>query len=165
MTASDFNTIVVRHDDFLRPYAISLTHNSEDAKDLYQETMFRALLNHEKYQFGTNLKAWLYTIMRNIFINSYRRNKKFTKVDSELPADFYLYHVGKTANNEGWGNLRMSEIKAAVEKLPAIFRISFELHYTGYKYQEIAELLNQPLGTIKSRIHFARKILISQLER
>ena len=101
MTITDFNTVVVGHGEFLRPYAISLTHNPEDAQDLYQETMMRALMNREKYQFGTNLKAWLYTIMRNIFINNYRRNHKFIKVESTAPADVYMYHAGRIAQNDG----------------------------------------------------------------
>jgi len=165
MTATDFNNLVVRHGDFLKPYAISLTNDHDDAKDLYQETMLRALLNKEKYQFGTNLKAWLYTIMRNIFINNYRRNKKFTKITGETPIEVLAAQPMHKAYNNGWSNIRLNEIRKAVDNLPQIFRLSFELHYTGYKYQEIANLLQEPLGTIKSRIHFARKMLISELER
>jgi RNA polymerase sigma-70 factor (ECF subfamily) len=128
--------------------------------------MLRALLNRDKYQFGTNLKAWLYTIMRNVFINNYRRNKRFTKVSDEVPpADVYDASVSRTSANNGWTNVRLSEIKKAIDNLPQIFRLSFELHYIGYKYQEIASLLEEPLGTIKSRIHFARKILVSNLDR
>ncbi len=166
MTATDFNTMVVRHSDFLKPYAISLTQNHEDAKDLFQETMVRALVNKEKYQFGTNLKAWLYTIMRNIFINNYRRSKKFIKVSAgDYSAESFTNYTGPVTYNNGWTNVRMNEIQLAISNLPSNFRLSFELHYTGYKYQEIAELLLEPLGTIKSRIHFARKLLTAQLER
>jgi RNA polymerase sigma factor (sigma-70 family) len=164
MTATDFNHLVVRHSDYLKPYAISLTQNYEDARDLYQETMLRALLNKEKYQFGTNLKAWLYTIMRNIFINAYRRNKKFSKAACEPGMDL-PYAADRAGYNDGWMNVRIAEIKKGIDGLPNIFRLPFELHYTGYKYQEIAELLQEPLGTIKSRIHFARKTLMQQLER
>lgn len=164
MTATDFNYLVSRHTDFLRPYAISLTNDHEDAKDLYQETMLRALMNKDKYEFGTNLKAWLYTIMRNIFINNYRRNKKFSKVENETASEFYI-NESRTVSNSGWQHLRMREIKTAIDKLPNVFRLSFELYYTGYKYQEISELLNEPLGTVKSRIHFARKMLVAQLDR
>lgn len=165
MTATDFDNMVIRHSDFLKPYAIALTHDHDDAKDLFQETMLKALLNKEKYQFGTNLKAWLYTIMRNIFINNYRRNKKFTKVSSDIPAEVGALQTGRMTYNNGWSNVRMGEIKKAIDNLPQIFRLSFELHYIGYKYQEIAGLLQEPLGTVKSRIHFARKMLISELER
>lgn len=165
MTTADFNNLIVGHSEFLRPYAITLTRDQEDAKDLFQETMVRALINRDKYQFGTNLKGWLYTIMRNIFINNYRHNKKFIKVSNEVAPDIYMHQADKSAHNEGWNNVRLSEIKSAIEELPSVFRLSFELYYTGYKYQEIAELLREPLGTIKSRIHFARKTLTAKLER
>ncbi|MDR3679786.1 MAG: RNA polymerase sigma factor [Flavipsychrobacter sp.] len=164
MTATDFDRMVVLHSEFLRPYAVSLTHSQEDAKDLFQETMVRALLNRDKYQFGTNLKAWLYTIMRNVFINNYRKNKKHRKVDDQAP-ESYIYTMNKTAQNDGWAHMRINEIKEAIDNLPNVFRLSFELHYTGYKYQEIADLLHEPLGTIKSRIHFARKQLVENIER
>ncbi|HRO42927.1 MAG TPA: RNA polymerase sigma factor [Flavipsychrobacter sp.] len=164
MTATDFTYLVSRHSDFLRPYAVTLTKDHEDAKDLFQETMLRALLNKEKYQFGTNLKAWLYTIMRNIFINNYRRNKKFSKIENETASDYFINESGRI-NNNGWQNLRIAEIKNAVENLPGVFRMSFELYYSGYKYQEISELLNEPLGTVKSRIHFARKMLVAKIDR
>ena len=163
MTNADFENMVVLHGNYLHPYAISLTQDREDAKDLYQETIMRALVNRDKYQFGTNLKAWLYTIMRNTFINSYRRNKKFQKVSAESSAEVHQQQM--MTQNMGYSNLRLAEIKKAIENLPDIFRLSFELYYTGYKYHEIAVLLNEPLGTIKSRIHFARKMLVSKLTR
>lgn len=163
MTAADFDNLVVKHADFLKPYAVSLTKDHEDAKDLYQETMMRALLNKDKYQFGTNLKAWMYTIMRNIFINNYRRSKKMITVAADSSAA--ISTPASTTYNYGWNNVRLAEIKKAIDELPDIFRLSFELHYTGYKYQEIAELLHEPLGTVKSRIHFARKQLTSILDR
>ncbi len=165
MTATDFDNMLVLHSDFLKPYAESLTRSNEDAKDLFQETMVRALVYREKYEFGTNLKAWLYTIMRNIFINNYRKNKKVQKVDFLPATEAYMYTMNKTAQNQGWANMRMNEIKQAVDNLPQVFRLSFELHFTGYKYQEIADLLQEPLGTIKSRIHFARKMLVEKIER
>ncbi|OJW82936.1 MAG: RNA polymerase subunit sigma [Bacteroidetes bacterium 46-16] len=165
MTATDFNELVVLHSDFLKPYAISLTRDSENAKDLFQETIFKALLNREKYHFGTNLKAWLHTIMRNIFINGYRRNKKYNYSDNLPAAEAHLYGKGNALQNNGISRLQVAEIEAAINDLPHVFRIAFELHYTGYKYQEIADLLKEPLGTVKSRIHFARKLLMAKLER
>ncbi|MFT4060720.1 MAG: RNA polymerase sigma factor [Edaphocola sp.] len=165
MTAKEFNEMLIGNSDFLQPVAVSLTHDSEDAKDLIQETMYRAMANREKYQAGTNIKAWLYTIMRNIFINNYRRNKKFAKVAADVPQDYFLYQTGRVARNEGIVNNGVREIKAAINRLPDIFRLSFELHYLGYKYQEIADALQEPLGTIKSRIHFARKMLAARLTR
>src|SRR5690606_9731989 len=137
----------------------------EEAKDLIQDTLYRALVNWEKYQTGTNIRAWLYTIMRNIFINNYRRKKKFTKVTSEVPQDYYLFQTDRTEQNDGIMNSDLNEIRSAIDRLPEIFRLSFEMHYLGYKYQEIADTLKEPLGTIKSRIHFARKMLATRLSR
>jgi RNA polymerase sigma factor (sigma-70 family) len=161
MTAADFNRLVIKHENQLRPFAISLTRNPEDARDLYQETMLRALVNRDRYQFGTNLKAWLFTIMRNIFINNYRRRKKGLINELTGPHE----QIPDQARNDGWSRLRTGEIEHAVNQLPSAYRVSFELYHTGYKYQEIADLLEEPLGTIKSRIHFARKTLVGRLER
>jgi RNA polymerase sigma factor (sigma-70 family) len=165
MTASEFNRLILQNSEFLQPVAVSLTRDTEDAKDLIQETLYRAIANREKYHNGTNIKAWLYTIMRNVFINNYRRKKKFTKVSSDVPQDYFLFQTNRVAQNEGVVNSGLREIKAAIDRLPEIFRLSFELHYIGYKYQEIAETLQEPLGTIKSRIHFARKMLSAKLSR
>ncbi|MEJ7682665.1 MAG: sigma-70 family RNA polymerase sigma factor [Segetibacter sp.] len=76
MSTIEFNQLLLTNAEFLRPFAITLTHDNETAKDLFQETLFRALANKEKYNVGTNIKAWLYTIMRNIFINNYRRKAR-----------------------------------------------------------------------------------------
>lgn len=165
MTTTDFNNAIAYESDFLKPYANALTRDLDEAKDLFQETIVRALLNKDKYKIGTNLKAWLYTIMRNIFINNYRKGKRFTKVGNDVPEEILMFHTGKKALNDGMTNVRVQEIRKEVEKLPEAFRQSFELYYMGYKYQDIADVLNEPLGTVKSRIHFARKILVSKLER
>lgn len=165
MTAPDFERMVVRHHQYLQPFALSLTRDSDDAADLCQETVLRALLNREKYMLGTNLKAWLYTIMRNTFINGYRRNRRMVKIAQPDGIEFAFEAAGIAARNEGYNRLRVKEIAKALEEVPMVFRLSFELYYTGYKYNEIAALLGEPLGTIKSRIHFARKALAKKLER
>lgn len=165
MTEQTFNRMLLDNRQFLEPASLALTQNEEEAKDLIQDTLYRALVNWEKYQTGTNIRAWLYTIMRNIFINNYRRKKKFTKVTSEVPQDYYLFQTDRTAQNDGIMNSGLNEIRSAIDRLPEIFRLSFEMHYLGYKYQEIADTLKEPLGTIKSRIHFARKMLATRLSR
>lgn len=165
MTTTDFNNALANHTDYLKPYANTLTQNAEDAKDLFQETMMRALQNRDKYRVGTNLKAWLYTIMRNIFINNYRKNKRFTKVSSDTPDEIIMHHGKGTTNVSGWNTIRLNEVKKAINNLPDTYRQSFELYHTGYKYNDIADILGEPLGTIKSRIHFARKILVAKLDR
>jgi RNA polymerase sigma factor (sigma-70 family) len=165
MSTIEFNQILLSNAEFLKPFANTFTADKEDAKDLLQETMFRALSNQEKYNAGTNIKAWLYTIMRNIFINNYRRKAKQNTIFDSTPNEFLLNYNQVTTANAAEVNLRMKDIQAAVHKLPEIFRNPFMLYFEGYKYHEIAKALNEPLGTIKSRIHFARKLLKEQLTR
>ncbi len=165
MPVSGFEGLLISHRDYLQPFAVSLTRDADDAADLCQETMLRALLYRDKYTTGTNLKAWLYTIMRNTFINGYRRGKRMVKIAHPDGVEVAFEAAGMAARNEGYGRLQAREIGKALEEIPHVFRISFELYYIGYKYAEIAELLGEPLGTIKSRIHFARKALASRLER
>lgn len=165
MSAVDFNRMLLDNADFLKPFAITLTRDQETAKDLLQETMCRALTNQEKYHVGTNIKAWLYTIMRNIFINNYRRKVKRNTIFDNSANDFLLNSNQLATANAAESNLRMKEIHNAIHSLPDIFRNPFLLYYDGFKYHEIAQMLDEPLGTIKSRIHFARKLLKNQIAR
>ena len=165
MSTVEFNQVLLRNADYLKPFAITLTRDAETAKDLLQETMYRALANKEKYNVGTNIKAWLYTIMRNIFINDYRRKAKQNTIFDATPNDFLLDHNQASIANAAETGLRLKDIQAAVYQLPEIFRNPFMLYFEGYKYHEIAVLLTEPLGTIKSRIHFARKLLKEQITR
>lgn len=165
MSTIEFNQTLVSNTEYLTPFAMKLTRDMEKAKDLIQDTLYRALANQEKFNDGTNIKAWMYTIMRNIFINNYRRTAKQKTVLDNTPNDFLLDYNQFTTANLAEANLGLKEIKAAVHQLPEIFKIPFELYFEGYKYHEIAEELAEPLGTIKSRIHFARKLLKEQLSR
>ena len=165
MATIDFDKMLIDNTTFLQPFAFSLTRDNERAKDLLQETIFRALANREKYNVGTNIKAWLYTIMRNIFINNYRRKAKQQTIFDNSENDFFINYNQFSISNHAEGDLKLKEIRKAVSDLPAIFKNPFSLYCDGYKYHEIAELLEEPLGTIKSRIHFARKLLKAQLER
>ncbi len=165
MSAIEFDQVIINNAEYLKPFAITLTRDNETAKDLLQETMFRALANKEKYNTGTNIKAWLYTIMRNIFINDYRRKTKQNTVLDNSINDFLLNSNQLSVVNAAESNLKMKEIQQAVYHLPDIFKNPFMLYFDGYKYNEIAALLKEPLGTIKSRIHFARKLLKEQLTR
>lgn len=163
MSVAEFNRMLVTHSDFLKPFAISLTKDLDSARDLLQETMYRALANKEKYSVGTNIKAWLYTILRNTFINDYRRKVKRNQVLQQAPANG-LPDAGISMFTAD-GGMELKETWRMVRELPDIFRNPFILYFEGYKYHEIAEMLNEPLGTIKSRIHFARKLLKNQIER
>jgi|SRR5882757_2639134 len=165
MSNIEFDRLLMSNADYLKPFAITLTRDTETAKDLLQETMFRALANQEKYNVGTNIKAWLYTIMRNIFINNYRRKSKQNTVSDNTANEFLLNHNQFAIANTAEANLKLKDIQAVVHKLPDIFRTPFMLYFEGYKYNEIADVLKEPLGTIKSRIHFARKLLKEQIER
>jgi RNA polymerase sigma-70 factor (ECF subfamily) len=165
MSTVEFNQMLVNNAEFLKPFAITLTRDSEAAKDLFQETLFRALSNKDKYSVGTNIKAWLYTIMRNIFINNYRRKVKQNTIFDSTPNDFLLNQTQSVIANNAESNLRLKDIQEAIHNLPQIFRNPFLLYFDGFKYHEIADMLSEPLGTIKSRIHFARKLLKTQIER
>ncbi len=165
MSAIDFNQLLISNTEFLKPFAVTLTRDNEVAKDLLQETMYRALANKDKYNVGTNIKAWLYTIMRNIFINNYRRKAKQNTIFDNSPNEFLLNYNQVTISNAAEGALKLKDIQGAIQKLPEIFKDPFLLYFEGYKYHEIADILKEPLGTIKSRIHFARKLLKEQLNR
>src|SRR3984885_3180820 len=165
MSNIEFNQLLLSNTEFLKPFANTFTADKEDAKDLLQETMFRALSNQEKYNAGTNIKAWLYTIMRNIFINNYRRKTKQNTIFDSTPNEFLLNSAQMAVPGSLESNLRLKDIQVAIHNLPEIFRNPFLLYFDGFKYHEIAEMLQEPLGTIKSRIHFARKLLKTQIQR
>jgi RNA polymerase sigma factor (sigma-70 family) len=165
MASLEFSQMLVNNSEFLKPFAITLTRDSDAAQDLYQETLYRALANKDKYNVGTNIKAWLYTIMRNIFINNYRRKAKQNTIFDSTPNDFLLNQTQVTTANAAESILKLKDIQQAIHNLPEIFRNPFLLYFDGYKYHEIAQMLGEPLGTIKSRIHFARKLLKAQVQR
>lgn len=165
MSTVEFNQMLVVNSDFLKPFAITLTRDTETAQDLYQETLYRALHNKDKYNVGTNMKAWLYTIMKNIFINNYRRKSKRLVVSDGFKNEFLINSAQNAVANNAVAGMNMKEVYAALHNLPEIFKSPFLLYFEGYKYNEIAEMLNEPLGTIKSRIHFARRLLKAQIER
>jgi len=165
MSTTEFSELLLKNSEPLRPFAISLTRDNEIAKDLFQETLYKALANHEKYNSGTNIKAWLFTIMRNIFINGYRRNSRFKNIQEKEIAEHTSENGSSKTENSAESLIRQKEISMAIHQLPEIFRKSFMLYVNGYKYHEIAEALNEPLGTIKSRIFFARKSLREQISK
>ena len=159
MSTQEFNSLVLTSAEGLKPFAITLTRDHETAKDLCQETLYKAFTYRDKYEPGTNVKAWLFTIMRNIFINDYRRNIRKRAVMEVVKSSAAPYALSSESL------LRLKEINGVVHHLPAIFKRACLLYLNGYKYHEIALVLNEPLGTIKSRIHFAKKLLQKQLDR
>src|SRR5215470_18829859 len=110
MASVDFNNLLVNNADFLRPFAINLTKDTETAKDLFQETLYKALANKEKYSVGTNIKAWLFTIMRNIFINNYRRKAKQKTIFDSTPNDYLINNNQTAVAGAAESNLRVKDL-------------------------------------------------------
>ena len=158
-TTTSFQPNLMNLQSNLLNFAYMLTSNRDDAYDLLQDTTLKALDNQDKYAENTNFKAWVMTIMRNIFINNYRRTARAATV---VDTTDNLYHLnlsqdsGFESPEESYG---ASEITMAINEFSDEYRIPFSMHVAGYKYNEIAEKMNLPLGTVKSRIFFARKKL------
>src|SRR5450432_995732 len=134
MASSEFSQMLVNNSEFLKPFAITLTRDSDAAQDLYQETLYRALANKDKYNVGTNIKAWLYTIMRNIFINNYRKKIKQNIISDSTSGEFLLDFNQSAIANLGESRLRLKEIQTEIYHLPSIFKDPFLLYFDGYKY-------------------------------
>lgn len=162
MSVINFQAEVKTATMVLKPHAMRLTRDVHDAEDLIQETVVRALIHKDKFQDGTNIRAWLFTIMKNIFINDYRKKSKRNTVSDTTDNLFYL-NASTTISNAGERAFVMNDIRSALLKISNELRVPFLMHYKGYKYNEIAEQLNLPLGTVKSRIFFARKELKDML--
>lgn len=148
----------------LLSFAYPLTTNREEAQDLLQDTTLKALDNEDKYVDNVNFKGWIFTIMRNIFINNYRQTvRKATVIDQTKE----LYHLNVSQDSgidTPDGSFAIKEISEAINSFSDDYRIPFSMHVAGYKYQEIAEKMQLPLGTVKSRIFFARQRLQGMLK-
>ena len=143
----------------LRAFSLKLSGNMTDAEDLYQDTILRIINNAEKYNPGTNFKAWAITIMRNIFINNYRKKARRNLIIDQTPNNYYIDSSNSNVKNDGETEMGYKELMKLVNNLEEDFKRPFLMAYQGYKYDEIAKELDSPLGTIKSRIFFARKKL------
>ena len=156
---TNFKNSVLGMQGNLLSFALKLTANREEAQDLVQDTTLKALRNEEKFVENTNFKGWMLTIMRNIFINNYRKNaRENTMVDSSEDL-FHLNLCQESGLETPEGAYACNEISAIIAGFSAEYREPFSMHVAGYKYEEIAEKLMMPLGTVKSRIFFARKKL------
>ncbi len=160
--SSDFKQLVYTASKSLRVPAMKFTHNSSDANDLIQDTLLKALSNSDKYKEGTNIKAWLFIIMKNTFISKYHKIKRQSYVD--LSENITINNRLESSYNKGVSNLCNKEILIAIEELENEFKIPFLMHFEGFKYREIEKKLHIPLGTIKNRIHVARKKLMDKLK-
>lgn len=145
-------------------FALKLTSNQQDANDLFQETAYRALKHKSHFQPGTNMAGWLLTIMRNVFINQYRRKKRRAILLDHSDSQFLLQSGNASEMNNGELKLLYDDVKELIEALDKGMKEPFLMHFAGYKYDEIAEKMGLPLGTVKSRIFFARKNLKMAIE-
>lgn len=163
-TSTILGTDIMQYEQLLRPFAFNLTQSREATEDLLQDTFYRALVNQDKFSEGTNIKAWLFTIMRNIFINNYRRNKKRNTITDSSDNQYLLNSTKKVEQNGSERNFLAEDIQNAMKEVSKDFTEPFMMYFNGFHYQEIADTLNLPLGTVKSRIFFARKELQSKLK-
>ncbi len=163
MTALEFTYTLHQASTALRPFAMRLTKDLDDAKDLLQDTLMKAFLNQEKFTEGTNLKAWLYTIMRNTFLTKYQRAMKRNTFIDTTDSMYYLNSSSCMVQSDAYPTFAQEEIQKALEKVDDLFKVPFLLYFHGYKYHEIADRLAIPIGTVKNRIHIARKELKERL--
>lgn len=144
-------------------YALKFTNNHDDVNDLVHDTILKAMRFRASYQPDTNLIAWLYTIMRNTFINDFRRKNRRNLLINTTESLTYVQLKSSATQNLAEKSLVMEDIHKAFEKLPAVYAVPFLRYFEGYKYYEIAEELDIPVGTVKTRIHMARKYLKKKL--
>ena len=164
MRTIDFTQNLLNIQNELLRFAYKLTANREDANDLLQETSLKALDNEDKYTPDTNFKGWVYTIMRNIFINNYRKTVRDQTFVDQTDNLYHLNMPQDSGFDSTEGAYDIKEIHKVVNSLPKGYRVPFAMHVSGFKYREIADKLNLPLGTVKSRIFFTRQRLQMQLK-
>jgi RNA polymerase sigma-70 factor (ECF subfamily) len=164
MTALEFNKQLINLEDKLERFAYSLTSNHEEAKDLLQETYYKALANRDKFIGHSNLKAWTFTIMKNTFINNYRKKQKQNTHNDQTDNNYFINQSEDKSPIEPDSEYAIIEINKSIEELSDEFRIPFKMFLSGYKYKEIADHLDLKIGTVKSRIFFTRKKLSEKLK-
>ncbi len=164
MSSNQFQKKLMGLQSNLLNFAYILTSNRDDAYDLLQDTTLKALDNEEKYIENTNFKGWVFTIMRNIFINNYRRVTRSATIIDQTEDLYHLNLPQESGFDTPDGSIAVKEISAAINSFSDEYRIPFSMHIAGYKYNEIAEKMGLPLGTVKSRIFFARQRLQRMLK-
>lgn len=164
MSSKKFQSKLMSLQNNLLNFAYILTSNRDDAYDLLQDTTLKALDNEEKYVDNINFKGWVFTIMRNIFINNYRKVVRSSTIIDQTEDLYHLNLPQDSGFETPEGAYAAKEINEAINSFPDEYRIPFSMHVAGYKYNEIAEEMELPLGTVKSRIFFARKKLQTLLK-
>lgn len=157
MNKEQFNYLISKQIRYLKPHALKFTRNEDDAKDLIQDTLIKAIVNWDKFRDDTNIKGWLFIIMRNLFVNQYRKKKYIIcPIESEEAIQLRV-------NNEAESNMHIQYINSLLHKLPSRYQQPLQMFIDGYKYHEINDTLKGPIGTTKNRIYKARKLLIEAL--
>jgi RNA polymerase sigma-70 factor (ECF subfamily) len=165
MSEVEFYSQLTNLEVSLMKFAFRLTQKKEEAKDLYQETCLHVLINRNKFLYDDNLKAWIFTIMKNTFINDYRKSFRQKNIIYQADDAIVFNQEEPSLANNPDSIFYYTEISQAIEQLEIKLRVPFKMHLQGYKYKEIAESLNLKIGTVKSRIFFSRKQLMSKIER
>ena len=167
---NEFQNVVMPHKNDLYNYALAIARNSDDAQDLVQETYFKAYKNYHQFEGGTNSKAWMFMILKNTFINNYRKLKREpSKVDYDEIEDIYENIKSEQSKDNDldldfYNNLFDDDLSSALAKLPEKMKEVFLLcDLEGYSYEEISEIVDIPIGTVRSRLHRARKLLQDEL--
>ena len=164
MATKIFQTKLLSLQSNLLNFAYLLTSNRDDAYDLLQDTTLKALDNEDKYVDNVNFKGWVFTIMRNIFINNYRKSVRSATVVDQTEDLYHLNLPQESGFETPEGSVAAKEITSAINSFSDEYRVPFSMHVAGYKYNEIAEKMNLPLGTVKSRFFFARQRLQEMLK-
>lgn len=165
MTALEFNHTIIGLQPVLKMYTRRFTKDREESEDLLQDTILKALANREKFIPNSNCKAWLFTIMKNTFINKYRKKSRLNTYTDESEDQYHLNVADTNINGSPEKLLNYKELKGILANLKDIYLIPFQMYMEGFKYHEISEELDLPIGTIKTRIFHARQILKDRIHR
>jgi RNA polymerase sigma factor (sigma-70 family) len=163
-TTTSFNQLLHDHSPSLKTFAFKFTRDGAVADDLFQDTMVKALRYVDQFKEGTNIKGWLFTIMRNTFINDYRKDVRKNALITQEEEISSANLMKSSSTNTAEGKFAMADIQRSLDKLPKCYYGPFIQYFEGYKYHEIAEDLGIPIGTVKTRIHMARQLLKKQLK-
>jgi RNA polymerase sigma factor (sigma-70 family) len=165
MTVIEFQYKLIDLEKCLLKFAYSLTTNKDEAKDLVQETFCKALKNSDKFVYDSSFKAWIFTILKNTFINNYNRSTKRNTFSDQSEDGFYINYARASDAYNPHSAYASKEIEKTIETLDDIFKLPFKMRNEGFKYKEIAETLDLNIGTVKSRIFFAKQKLIKKLNK
>lgn len=164
MSKSEFGSLILTHQGFLKQLAMKLTRSMEESNDLIQETYYKALKNSDKFQEGTNIKGWLYTIMKNTFINAYRKKKNQNTFVDDTDNKYFININESSKTVQTDASVDNEYMMRQINSIEKTYVETFMMYYNGYKYEEISEILSIPLGTVKSRIFLARKKMMHKLQ-